>query len=475
MNAKPSTPSPAPAAALPPAPVHATADWSPVSWQSRRTEQQPAWPDAASLAAVLADLSRLPPLVTSFEVEQLRRQMAEAAAGQRFILHGGDCAETFTGCEPAAIASRLKILLQMSLVLVQGGRRRVTRIGRFAGQYAKPRSTDTETRDGVVLPAYRGDLVNGPGFTAAERAPDATRLLRGYERAALTLNFIRSLVDGGFADLHHPEYWDLDFVKHSPLAAEYQAMVDQIGSSLRFMETLVGLDLAQVHRVDFFTSHEGLVLHYEQAQTRQVPHRAGWWNLSTHFPWIGVRTAQPEGGHVEFFRGIQNPVGLKVGPDTTAADLLRLVEVLDPHNTPGRMTLITRFGAHRIARCLPPLVEAVRGSGRTVLWICDPMHGNTETVVPQAGAGKGRPVKTRKFGHILAEVEQAFEIHKAAGTWLGGVHVELTGEDVTECTGGARGLNDDMLARAYHSPVDPRLNYEQALELAMLIARRMRG
>jgi 3-deoxy-7-phosphoheptulonate synthase len=461
--------------ALVAAPVHSTGGWTPVSWQAKKTEQQPTWPDPALVSGVLAELSRLPPLVTSFEIEVLRRQLAEAAAGERFILQGGDCAETFPGCEPAAIASRLKILLQMSLVLVQGGRRRVTRIGRFAGQYAKPRSTDTETRDGVTLPAYRGDLVNGPGFNLAERTPDALRLLRGYERASLTLNFIRSLVDGGFADLHHPEYWDIEFVKHSPLATEYQAMVDQIGSSLRFMETLVGMDLAQVHRVDFFTSHEGLVLHYEQAQTRQVPHRAGWWNLSTHFPWIGVRTAQLDGGHVEFFRGIENPIGLKVGVDTQPAHLLKLLEVLDPHNTPGRMTLITRFGAHQISKCLPPLLDAVKKSGRTVLWICDPMHGNTETVVPQSGTGAGKPVKTRKFGHILAEVEQAFEIHRMAGTWMGGVHVELTGEDVSECTGGARGLNDDMLARAYHSAVDPRLNYEQSLELAMLIARRMRA
>ncbi len=454
--------------------VHATHGWTPVSWQRRPTQQQPTWPDAAALERVLAELSRLPPLVTSFEIEVLRKQLAEAAAGQRFILQGGDCAETFSGCEPAAIASRLKILLQMSLVLVQGGRKRVTRIGRFAGQYAKPRSVDTETRDGTTLPAYRGDLVNEPEFTTASRRPDPVRLLRGYERAALTLNFIRSLVDGGFADLHHPEYWDLDFVKHSPLAAEYQAMVDQIGSSLRFMESLVGMDLAQVHQVDFFTSHEGLVLHYEQAQTRQVPHRAGWWNLSTHFPWIGVRTAQLDGGHVEFFRGLENPMALKVDGTTEPAALLKMLDVLDPRNTPGRMTLITRFGAHKIAAHLPPLLQAVKQSGRTVVWICDPMHGNTETVVPQSGPGKGVPVKTRKFGHILAEVEQAFEIHRAAGSWLGGVHVELTGEDVTECTGGARGLSDDMLARAYHSLVDPRLNYEQSLELAMLIARRMR-
>ncbi|MFZ4466830.1 MAG: 3-deoxy-7-phosphoheptulonate synthase class II, partial [Phycisphaerales bacterium] len=413
--------------------------WSPSSWRARPTLQQPEWPDVAVLAAARADLARLPPLVTSFEIESLRAQFAEAAAGQRFILQGGDCAETFDACESGSIAARLKVLLQMSLVLVQGGRRRVTRIGRFAGQYAKPRSADLETRDGVSLPAYRGDIVNGPAFDAAARAPDPRRLVRAHERAALTLNFVRSLVDGGFADLHHPEYWDLDFVRHSPLAADYQQLVDQIGDGLRFMETLVGVNVAQVHRVDFFTSHEGLVLDYEEAQTRQVPHRPGWWDLSTHFPWIGVRTSAPEGGHVEFFRGIENPVGLKVGPDTDPSALVRTVERLDPLGTPGRVVLITRYGAHAIARHLPAAIDAVRRSGRPVVWMCDPMHGNTETVVPQSGAGKGVPVKTRKFAHILAEVEQAFEIHRAAGTWLGGVHVELTGDNVTECTGGARG------------------------------------
>ncbi|MFM7798419.1 MAG: 3-deoxy-7-phosphoheptulonate synthase class II [Planctomycetota bacterium] len=453
----------------------ATDGWSPQSWRSFPTSQQPEWPDRAALAAARAELARLPPLVTSFEIDALRAQLAEAAAGQRFILQGGDCAETFDGCDSASIAARLKILLQMSLVLVQGGKRRVTRIGRFAGQYAKPRSSDGETREGVTLPAYRGDLVNGPTFDAASRAPDPRRLVRGHERAALTLNFTRSLIDGGFADLHHPEYWDLEFVRHSPLAAEYQRMVDQIGDSLRFMETLVGVNVAQVHRVDFFTSHEGLVLDYEEAQTRQVPHRAGWWDLSTHFPWIGVRTAAPGGGHVEFFRGIENPVGIKVGPSTDASDLVHAIERIDPWGTPGRVTLITRFGARDVARFLPPVVERVRATGRPVLWICDPMHGNTETVVPQSGPGKGVAVKTRKFGHVLAEAEQAFEIHAACGTRLGGIHVELTGENVTECTGGARGLSDEQLGQAYRSAVDPRLNYEQSLELAMLIARRMKG
>jgi 3-deoxy-7-phosphoheptulonate synthase len=449
--------------------------WSPSSWRSRPTAQQPEWPDPAALRAACAQLARLPPLVTSFEIESLRRQLAEAAAGQRFILQGGECAETFEGCEPALITARLKILLQMSLVLVQGGRRRVTRIGRFAGQYAKPRSADRETRDGVTLPAYRGDLVNGPAFTAAERTPDPNRLVRGHARAALTLNFVRALLDGGFGDMQHPEYWDLDFVRHSPLAAEYQGMVDQIGDGLRLMETLVGVNVSRLHRVEFFTSHEGLVLDYEEAQTREVPHRAGWWDLSTHFPWIGVRTSASDGGHVEFFRGVENPVGVKVGPSTDVADLLHTLERLDPHGSPGRIALITRLGAREVGRLLPPVVEAVRRTGRPVAWICDPMHGNTETVVPQSGAGRGMPVKTRKFAHVIAEVEQCFEVHRALGTHLGGIHVELTGENVTECTGGARGISEEMLADAYRSPLDPRLNYEQSLELAMLVARRMRG
>ncbi|HVS02577.1 MAG TPA: 3-deoxy-7-phosphoheptulonate synthase class II, partial [Thermoanaerobaculia bacterium] len=414
---------------------------------------------------VVAELSCLPPLVTSWEVEGLKAQLAEAAAGRSFLLQGGDCAESFLDCTPGSITNKLKILLQMSLVLVHGGRRRVIRVGRFAGQYAKPRTRDSEERDGVSLPTYRGDLVNRPGFTAADRAADPQLMLRGYERAALTLNFIRSLVDGGFADLHHPEYWDLDFVQHAPLAAEYQRMVEALGSSLRFMETLAGGPVGEMRRVDFFTSHEGLLLPYEQAQTRRVPHRPGWYNLATHCPWIGLRTSDPEGAHAEYFRGIRNPIGVKVGPDTTVPQLARLVELLHPDDEPGRLTLIHRFGVDRIERGLPPLVEAVRRSGRTVLWCCDPMHGNTRD------ARDGR--KTRRFEDILGELERAFDIHAEMGSWLGGVHFELTGEDVTECIGGARGLDEDGLGRAYRSYLDPRLNYEQALEMAMLIARRM--
>ncbi len=446
--------------------------WTPQSWRDYPSTQQPVYPDQAALGRTLDELRALPPLVTSYEIESLKSQIAESARGERFILWGGDCAESFADCNSSAIAAKLKILLQMSLVLVHGTRRRITRIGRFAGQYAKPRSAMTEVRDGVELPSFRGDNVNRPEFTLAARTPDPALLLRGYERSALTLNFIRALVDGGFADLHHPENWDLAFVKHSPLAAEYQRMVDSIGESLRFMETLAGGTITQMQRVDFYTSHELLVLDYEAALTRQVPRREGWFNLSTHIPWIGMRTNAGDGAHIEFCRGIRNPVGVKVGPGTTPDALLATIRTITPDNEPGRVVLITRFGAHAIGRGLPPLVAAVRDAGLHAAWVCDPMHGNTETVVPTGGPWAGKSVKTRKFGHILAEVEQAFEIHRAAGTALAGVHIELTGEDVSECTGGARGLSDDDLSRAYRSQVDPRLNYEQALELAMLIARR---
>jgi 3-deoxy-7-phosphoheptulonate synthase len=409
-------------------------------------------------------------LVTSWEIEHLKGQLAEAAEGKRFVLQGGDCAERFDECESASIAARLKILLQMSLVLVHGGRRRVVRIGRFAGQYAKPRSSDTEERDGTTLPAYRGDIVNALPFDEASRTPDPERLLMGHSRSALTLNFIRSLIDGGFADLHHPEYWDLEFMDHSPLAGEYQRMVESIGEGLRFMETLAGRTVGELSRVDFYTCHEGLLLEYEEALTRPVPHREGWWNLSTHMPWIGLRTADPEGGHVEYFRGIRNPIAIKVGPGMDADHLKALIERVDPEDEPGRLTLIHRFGAHEVAAGLPTLLRAVREMGRAPLWICDPMHGNTQAIDLD-----GRSVKTRKFGHILAELEQSFDMHEQEGTRLGGVHFELTGEDVTECTGGARGLADGDLGRAYRSYVDPRLNYEQALEMAMLIARRMQS
>jgi 3-deoxy-7-phosphoheptulonate synthase len=441
------------------------AEWSPTSWQKRPAKQQPTYPDGEELAAAVEQLSSLPPLVTSWEVERLRGQLAEAAEGKRFLLQGGACAERFDQCNAGTITNKLKILLQMSLVLTYGLKRQVIRVGRFAGQYAKPRSSDMEERDGVSLPSYRGELVNGSDFDPESRQPDPERMIRGHEFSALTLNFIRSLVDGGFADLHHTEYWDLDFVNHSPRALEYQRMVEGISDSLQFMETLAGIRASEISRVDFFTSHEALLLPYEQAETRQVPRREGWYNLGTHLPWIGLRTAEVKGAHVEYFRGIRNPMGIKVGPDMTGEWLLELLDVLDPEAEPGRITIIHRMGHARVAEVLPNLIEAVRGAGRKVLWCCDPMHGNTETVAD------GR--KTRRFENILSELDQSFDIHTELDSYQGGVHFELSGDNVTECVGGARGLSEVDLDRAYESKVDPRLNYEQSLEIAMSIGRKI--
>lgn len=441
--------------------------WAPDSWQHREALQQPRYEDATELATATAQLAQLPPLVTSWEVLALKQAIGEAQDGERFLLQGGDCAESFADCTSPIISNRLKVLLQMSLVLVHGLKKPVLRVGRFAGQYAKPRSTDTETREGVTLPSFRGDVVNSPDFTPQARRPDPQRLIQAHAHSALTMNFVRALIDGGFADLHHPEYWDLAWVEHSPLAAEYRQMVAGIGDSLRFMETLAGRPIAGFSKVDFFTSHEALLLHYEQALTRQVPRHAGWFNLSTHFPWIGMRTAALDGAHVEYFRGIRNPIAVKVGASVTPEQLLPLIDALNPDDEPGRLTLIHRMGNTRIADALPPLLDAVKRDGRRVLWVADPMHGNTEST--------SNGYKTRRFDNIRGELDQAFDIHAAAGTHLGGAHLELTGEDVTECMGGARDLSETDLKRAYKSMVDPRLNYEQSLEIAMLIVRKSVG
>ena len=441
--------------------------WSPSSWQSKRLDQPVIYPDAGRLEAVLAKLTKLPPLVTSWEVETLKRQLAEATRGERFLLQGGDCSESFDDCESPMITRKLKILLQMSCVLVYGSKKRLIRVGRFAGQYAKPRSSLMETRDRKTLPSYRGDIINQVGFTEEERTPNPDLLLSGYQHAALTLNFIRGLVEGGFADLHHPEYWDLDFVRHSPQADEYHSIVDRISDALRFMETCTNVPLSDFNRIDFFTSHEGLNLWYEQAQTRQVPRRTGWYNLSTHFPWIGERTRSLDGAHIEYFRGIRNPIAVKIGPSIAPDELLELTKILDLENEPGRLTLIHRLGAQTIGKSLPPLVEAIKRADRHVLWCSDPMHANTVTT--KTG------VKTRRFDDILQELDQALAIHRSLGSHLGGVHIELTGENVTECIGGARGLTEDDLGTAYKSQLDPRLNYEQAMEMALRLARHMRS
>ncbi|MES9843130.1 MAG: class II 3-deoxy-7-phosphoheptulonate synthase [Candidatus Sedimenticola sp. PURPLELP] len=436
-------------------------DWHPESWQQRRAKQQATYPSKEALDGVISQLSSLPPLVTSWEVEALKSQLAAASRGEAFLLQGGDCAENFSDCTSPIITNKLKILLQMSLVLIHGLNKRVIRVGRIAGQYAKPRSADTETVNGLTLPSYRGDLINAPEFTAASRIPDPMRLLRGYGRAAMTLNFIRALSECGFADLHHPENWDLEFVHHSRLADKYHKIVHDLSHSLRFMETLGGTENPEINRVQFYTSHEGLHLHYEQALTRQVPNKRGFYNLSTHLPWIGFRTAETDGAHIEYFRGIRNPVGVKVGAGMSETYLQELVERLNPENEPGKLVLIHRFGADKVADGLPGLINAVRRTERNVLWISDPMHGNTESTASG--------VKTRRFENILSELSHSFEIHKSEGSILGGVHFELTGDDVTECVGGARGLDETGLKRAYKTQVDPRLNYEQALEMAMAI------
>ncbi len=444
-----------------------TSAWSPSSWQKKVTLQQPVYPDGEALETVLQKLSAFPPLVTSWEVERLRSQLAEAADGKRFLLQGGDCAEALADCEAGTITRRLKILLQMSLVLVYGLHLPIVRVGRFAGQYAKPRSASVETRDGVSLPTYRGDIVNRPGFSESDRIPDPQYMLDAYGASALTLNFVRALTAGGFADLHHPEYWDLDFLKHSPLEDEYAEIVHSIRNALRFMEMIHEAPIEGLTSVQFFTSHEALLLPYEQALTRSVPHNKGIYNLSTHFPWIGLRTAHRDSAHVEYARGLANPVAVKLGPDTDTDELLALIDILNPENTPGKLTLITRLGHEGVSRCLPRLIKAVISEGRRVLWCCDPMHGNTEVT--------GSGVKTRRFRNILKELTAAFEIHHEHGSSLGGVHFELTGDDVTECIGGARGISEEDLERAYRSPVDPRLNGEQALEMAFEIVRQVRG
>ncbi len=441
--------------------------WTPDSWKSKDAHQAITYPDERALAAVQAEIARLPPLVTSWEVEDLRTRLSQAARGEAFLLQGGDCAESFDDCAPNSVATKFKILLQMSLLLVHATRKPVIRVGRIAGQYAKPRSSATEERDGVTLPSYRGDIVNRSPFTEADRTPDPTLLLRGYERAALTLNFVRALADSGFADLRFPETWDVSFARDSEHHEEYRRIAESIKDSISFMEAITDTQSQALGRVDLFTSHEALSLEYEQAQTRRVPRRDGWYDLTTHMPWIGMRTAQPEGAHVEFCRGIRNPIGVKVGPAMSTDQLLSLLEKLDPDGQPGRLTLVHRLGADNVDAELPRLIRAVRHTGRTVLWCADPMHGNTETT--ESG------IKTRRFARILKELRRAFEIHADLGSRLGGVHFELTGENVTECIGGAGGVQEHELHRDYRSKVDPRLNYRQALEMAMLITRHLRA
>lgn len=449
--------------------------WNPESWRAKLAAQQVRYDDPDAVARAVAKLSALPPLVTSWEIERLRTLFADAQEGKRFVLQGGDCAETLADCRPEPIAAKLKILLQMSLVLVQGLRRPVVRVGRFAGQYAKPRSSMTETRrvDGaeVTLPSYFGDLVNQADFTEQARRPDPHLMVRGYQHAAMTLNFIRSLIDGGFADVHHPEYWDLSFLRHASLPAErreaYERVSRSLAEALEFMEALGEAQVHELSRVEFFTSHEALNLLYESAQTRRVPRRTGWYDLTTHLPWIGERTRALDGAHVEFMRGIANPVGVKLGPKADPAEVVELTGALNPDNQPGKLVLITRMGVGSVDASLPGLVEAVTRAGRRVLWVADPMHGNG--IVTRDGT------KTRSFDAISEELRKTCAVHRSLGTVLGGVHFELTGEDVTECIGGASGVTEACLSRNYASLCDPRLNYQQSLELAFELSELLRN
>lgn len=436
--------------------------WALNSWQQFSYEQAANYPDQDQLERVVEQLSQLPPLVTSGEVKNLKRAIAKAGRGEAFILQGGDCAESFNDCRSDIISNKLKILLQMSLIMLHGMRKPIIRIGRIAGQYAKPRSSDFETIDGITLPSYRGDLVNSQQFDAVSRLPNPKLMLQGYSCAAMTLNFVRALLDGGFADLSYPQRWDLRFVEHSPQADEYHAIVNSLTESLEFMEAIDGFRSSNLSKVDFYTSHEALHLHYEQALTRHL-HDGLWYDLSAHLPWIGMRTAKLGSAHLEFLRGVQNPVGIKVGPGATKEWLKEIIRIINPEHQEGRLLLITRLGAKQIAKLLPPLIEAVRETKSPVTWSCDPMHGNTETTADG--------IKTRHFDNISSELQQALKIHQDMSSYLGGVHFELTGDNVTECIGGARGLNEEDLKRAYRSLVDPRLNYEQSLEMAIQLSR----
>jgi len=445
-----------------------TAKWTPESWRSKPVQQAPDYPDPARLAAVEQRLRTYPPLVFAGEARRLTEVLGQVAAGKAFLLQGGDCAESFAEFRADNIRDTFRVLLQMAVVLTFGAACPVVKVGRMAGQFAKPRSTPTETIGGVELPSYRGDIVNGIEFEAAARAPDPERLMQGYNQAAATLNLLRAFAQGGFADLHKVHRWNLDFVADSAQGHRYAELADRLGEALDFMAAcgMTAETAPQIRETEFFTSHEALLLPYEQALTRTDSLTGRWYGCSAHFLWIGDRTRQPDGAHVEYLRGVQNPIGLKCGPSLEPDELLRLIEILNPANLPGRLTLISRMGADKVEAKLPPLIRAVRRAGATVVWACDPMHGNT---IKSANG-----YKTRPFDRILAEVRGFFAVHRAEGTHAGGVHFEMTGQDVTECTGGAQAITEHRLGDRYHTHCDPRLNASQSLELAFLIAEALK-
>lgn len=434
-------------------------------WRTLTAAQQPEWPDAAALESAVRELRSFPPLVFAGECDSLKAKVASAAKGEAFWLQGGDCAETFVAASADSIRNRIKTILQMAAVLQYGSGLPVIKVGRMAGQYAKPRSKDTETRDGVTLPAYRGDAVNDLEFTQAARTPDPNRLVKVYNTSAATLNLVRAFTNGGFADLRQVHSWNQGFVRDSSAGERYEQMAREIGRALAFLRS-AGADPAEFRTVDLYSSHEALILEYERALTRidsrtQLPY-----NVSGHFVWIGERTRQLDGAHVDFMSRIRNPIGVKLGPSSSVNDALALIDKLDPDREPGRLTFITRMGAGKIREALPNLVEKVTASGAQVLWVCDPMHGNTY----EAPSG----YKTRKFDDVMDEIAGFFEVHKGLGTHPGGIHVELTGDDVTECVGGGEHISHDDLATRYESACDPRLNHTQSLEVSFLVAEMLR-
>ncbi len=445
-----------------------TSTWTKTGWRSRPILQQPNWPDKERLEEILATIATLPPLVFAGEIRDLKEQLAQASRGEAFLLQGGDCSEEFARCTAPNIRETLKVLLQMAVTLTYAGGKPVVKVGRIAGQYAKPRSSDTEIVNGVELPSYRGDMANSIEPTLEARTPDPARLLQGYNMSAATLNLLRAFTKGGFGALHRVQAWNQEFVKQSPMGRSYERLAKQISQALAFMETIgIDTDTPQLKQAQFYTSHEALFLGYEEALTREDSTRGGWYDCSGHMLWIGDRTRQIDGAHVEFLRGVLNPIGMKVGPKHDIDDILAIIERLNPTNEPGRMTLIARFGARDIEKYLPPLIRAVKKEGLNVLWSCDPMHAN----IRKAKSGH----KTRSFDDILSELRCFFELHWSEGTIPGGVHFELTGDNVTECTGGARQLADAQLGENYLTTCDPRLNAEQSLEMAFQIAEMIRS
>ena len=445
-----------------------TENWSPDSWRGLPIRQVPGYPDEAALARVEETLHRFPPLVFAGEARRLKNRLAAVAAGKAFLLQGGDCAESFAEFHPNNIRDMFKVLLQMAVVLTYGAGCPVVKLGRLAGQFAKPRSSETETQNGQTLPSYRGDIINGLEFDTAAREPDPQRMVQAYSQSAATLNLLRAFAQGGYADLHRVHSWNQDFVADSPQGERYRALADRLTETLDFMAAC-GLDsdtTPQIRETEFYTSHEALFLSYEEALTRIDSTTGDWYDCSAHLVWLGDRTRQVEGAHAEFLRGIKNPIGMKCGPTLEPDDLLRLIDRLNPENEPGRLTLITRMGADKVEGRLPCLIRAVRREGRRVVWCCDPMHGNTIT--------SSNGYKTRVFGRILDELHGAFAIHDAEGSYAGGVHFELTGQNVTECIGGAQGVSEASLAERYLTHCDPRLNASQALELAFEIAEALK-